>query len=137
MSILTDVVVLSARSELKAKREGGEELELLGELEWSVGGVRPVTLPAFKALGRVVTRTVAVVVDHVEDVALRPLLGHRVFIVGTEHVQVVVYTHVNVVVSTVEPDWTEAKDENISVWKISEGLQLQMEWEDKISNCVM
>lgn len=91
----------------------------------------PVTLPAFEALGRVVTGAVAVVVDHVEDVALHPLLRHRVFIVGTEHIQVVVYTHVNVVVSTVEPDWTEDKEENVSVWKTDEGLQLQMEWKIK------
>jgi hypothetical protein len=51
--------------------------------------------------------------------------------VGTEHVQVVVYTHVNVVVSTMEPDWTEGKEENVSVWKTDEGLQLQMEWKIK------
>lgn len=63
----------------------------------------PVTLPAFEALGRVVTGAVAVVVDHVEDVVLCPLLWDRVQVVGTEDVQVVVYTHVDVVVTPVEP----------------------------------
>lgn len=64
--------------------------------------MRPVALPALEALGGVVARAVAVVVDHVEDIALGALLGHRVFIVGTVDIQVVVYAHVDVVVSTVE-----------------------------------
>lgn len=106
MATLTDVVVFSARSELEAQGEGREELELLRELERSVRGVRPVALPAFEALGRVVARAVAVVVDHVQDVALRPLLRHRVFIVGTVDIQIVVYAHVNVVVPAMEPGWT-------------------------------
>lgn len=74
--VLTDVVVLSARSELEAQGKGGEELELLRELERPVGRVRPVALPALETLGGVVTRAVAVVVDHVEDVALGPLHRH-------------------------------------------------------------
>ncbi len=102
-SWLTDVVVFSARSELEAQREGSEQLELLRELERSVRGVRPVALPAFEALGGVVARAVAVVVNHVEDIALRPLLRHRVFIVRTVDIQVVVYAHVDVVVPTMEP----------------------------------
>lgn len=73
---LTDVVVFSARSELEAQGEGSEELELLRELERSVGRVRPVALPAFEALGGVVTRAVAIIIDHVEDVALGPLHWH-------------------------------------------------------------
>lgn len=100
---LTDVVVLSARSELEAQGEGGEELELLRELERSVGRVRPVALPAFEALGGVVARAVAIVVDHVEDVALGPLQGHRVLVVRAVDIQVVVYAHVDVVVPTMEP----------------------------------
>lgn len=65
--------------------------------------MRPVALPAFEALGGVVARAVAVVVNHVEDIALRPLLRHRVFIVRTVDIQVVVYAHVDVVVPTMEP----------------------------------
>ena len=65
--------------------------------------MRPVALPAFEALGGVVARAVAIVVDHVEDIALRPLLRHRVFVVRTVDIQVVVYADVDVVVSTVEP----------------------------------
>lgn len=100
---LTYVVVLSARSELEAQGEGGEELELLRELERSVGRVRPVALPAFEALGGVVTRAVAIIVDHVEDVALSPLHWHRVLIVRAVDIQVVVNAHVDVVVPTMEP----------------------------------
>ncbi len=101
--ILTDVVILSARPELEAQRERCEELELLGELERAVGRVRPVALPALEAFGRVVTRAVAVVVDHVEHIALGSLLRDRVLIVRTVHIQVVIYTDVDVIVSTVKP----------------------------------
>ncbi len=101
--ILTDVVILSARPELEAQRERREELELLGELERAVGRVRPVALPALEAFGRVVTRAVAVVVDHVEHIALGSLLRDRVLIMRTVHIQVVVYTDVDVIVSTVKP----------------------------------
>lgn len=62
-----------------------------------------VTLPTFEALGGVVAGAVTVVVDHVEHVALRPLLRHRVLVVRAEHVQVVVDAHVDVVIATVEP----------------------------------
>lgn len=100
---LTDIVVLSARSELKAQGEGSEELELLRELERSVRRVRPIALPAFEAFGGVVARAVAIVVDHVEDVALGPLERHWLFVVRTVDIQVVVYAHVDVVVPTMEP----------------------------------
>ena len=69
--------------------------------------MRPVALPALEALGGVVARAVAVVVDHVQDVALRPLHRHRVLVVGTVHVQVVVDADVDVVVTAVEPDGGE------------------------------
>ncbi len=65
--------------------------------------MRPVALPAFEALGSVITCAVAVVVDHIEDIALCPLLRHCVFIVRTVDIQVVVYAHVDVVVPTMEP----------------------------------
>ena len=65
--------------------------------------MRPVALPALEALGGVVARAVAVVVDHVQDVALGPLHRHRVLVVGTVHVQVVVDADVDVVVAAVEP----------------------------------
>lgn len=101
--ILTYVIILAARSKLKAQRERREELKLLGELERAVGRVRSVTLPAFEAFGRVIARAVAVIVHHVENVTLRPLLRHRVFIVRAVHVQIVINTHVDVIVSTLEP----------------------------------
>lgn len=67
--------------------------------------MRPVALPAFEALGGVVACAVAIIVDHVEDVTLRPLLRHCVFVVGTVDIQVVIYAHVDVVVSTMESSW--------------------------------
>lgn len=79
-------------------------MELLGELEGPVGGVWPVTLPALEALGRVVAGAVAVVVDHVEDVALGPFLRDRVLVVRAVDVQVVVDADIDVVVSAVEPE---------------------------------
>lgn len=97
-----DIVVFSARSELEAQGKGSEELELLWELERPVRGVRPVAFPALEALRGVVARAVAIVVDHVEDIALRSLLRHCVFIVRTVDIQVVVYAHVDVVVTTKE-----------------------------------
>lgn len=101
--LLTDVVVLSAWSEFKAQGERSEELKLLRKLQRSVWGVGSVALPALKALGGVVTCAVAIVVDHVEDVALCPLFRHRVFIMRAVDIQVVVYAHVNMVVTTMEP----------------------------------
>lgn len=65
--------------------------------------MRPVALPTFEALGGVVARAVAIIVDHVEDVSFCPLLRHRVFIVRTVDIQVVVYAHVDVVVPSMEP----------------------------------
>lgn len=102
--VLTDVVVLSAGAELEAQREGSEELELLGELERAIGRQRPVALPPLEAFGRVVARAVAVVVDHVEDVALGALVRHRARVVRTVDVQVVVDADVDVVVAPVKPD---------------------------------
>lgn len=67
--------------------------------------MRPVAFPAFKAFGGVVTRAIAIIVDHVEDVALCPFLRHCVFIVRTVDVKVVVYAHIDVVIPTVEPGW--------------------------------
>lgn len=103
-AVLTDVVILSAGAELKAQGERREELELFGELERSVGRERPVALPSLEAFGGVIAGAVAVVVHHVEDVALGALVRHRGAVVRAEHVQVVVYAHVDVVVATVKPD---------------------------------
>lgn len=111
---LTDVVVFSAWPEFEAQGEGSEELELLRKLERSVGRVRPVALPTLEALGGVVARAVAIVVDHVEDVALGALLRHRVLIVRTVDVQVVVYADVNVVVPAMEPVCNETEESNSS-----------------------
>lgn len=71
--LLTDVVVLVSRAELEAQREGCKELELLGELERPTGAQWPITLPALEAPDEVVAGDVAVVADHVEDVALHTL----------------------------------------------------------------
>lgn len=73
--------------------------------------MRPVAFPAFKAFGGVVTRAIAIIVDHVEDVALCPFLRHCVFIVRTVDVKVVVYAHIDVVIPTVEPGWEKKKKE--------------------------
>lgn len=74
--------------------------------------MRPVALPALEALGGVVARAVAIVVDHVEDVALGALLRYRVFIVRTVDVQVVVDAHVDVVVPAMEPVCNETEKSN-------------------------
>lgn len=64
--------------------------------------MRPVALPALEALGGVVTRAVAIVVDHVEDIALCLRFRHCVFIVRTVDIQVVIYAHVDMVVTTMK-----------------------------------
>lgn len=124
-SWLTDVVVFSARSELKAQGEGSEELELLWKLERSIGWVWPVALPTFEALGSVVTRAVAIIVNHVENIALRPLLRHWVLVVRTVDIQIVVYAHVNVVVPTMKPGCkTETRQgEKLTFWYLNEVLR--------------
>lgn len=76
--------------------------------------MRPVALPAFETLCCVVARTVAVVVDHVEDVALRPLLRDRVHVVGTVYVQIIVDAYVDVVVSSVEP--VKRREATVSIY---------------------
>lgn len=110
MIILTYIVVFSAWSELETQRERGEELKLLRELERPVGRVGPIALPAFEARRCVVTRAVAVVVDHVQHVALGPLLRHGVHVVWTVDIQVVVDAHVKVVVTSVKSVKSIKKD---------------------------
>lgn len=44
-TVLTAVVVMTAGEELKAQREGGEPLDLLGEAHRAVGSVWSVALP--------------------------------------------------------------------------------------------
>lgn len=102
LTILTYIVVFSAWSELEAQWKWGEELKLLRELERPVGRVGPIALPAFEPRRRVVTGAVAVVVDHVQHVALGPFLWHGVHVVGTVDVQVVVDAHVKVVVTSIK-----------------------------------
>lgn len=65
--------------------------------------MRPVALPTLEAFGCVITGAVAIVVHHVEDIALCPLLRHGVLIVWAVDVKVVVNADVDVVVSTVKP----------------------------------
>lgn len=73
----------------------------------------PVAFPALEALGGVIACAVAIVVDHVEHVALCPLLGNCVFVVWTVHVQVVIYAHVDMVVSAMEPR-SEEKNKKVT-----------------------
>ena len=90
---LTDVVVLVSHVELVAQGEGAVALELLGELDGRVGGVRPVALPALEAQLRV-AGAVAAVTDHVEHVLLggAPLAG---VVVRAVDVQVVINIHLH------------------------------------------
>lgn len=97
-----DIIILSSWAEFEAEGEGGEELELLGELERPVGGQGPVALPALEPFGGVVAGAIAVVVHHVEDVALRPVVRHRADVVRAVDVKVVVDAHVDVVIATVK-----------------------------------
>lgn len=75
-NLLTYIIILSARPELKTQGEGCEELELLRELEWPIRRVWSVALPTFEALGCVITSAVAIIVHHIENIALSPLLRH-------------------------------------------------------------
>lgn len=75
----------------------------------------PVAFPAFKALGGVVTCAVAIIVDHVEDIAFRPFFRHRVFIVRTVDIQVVVNAHIDVIVSTMELGVGPVPEDGVSV----------------------
>lgn len=100
--ILTDIIVFSARTKLKAQGKGGEELELLWELEWPIRRQRPVALPAFEAFGSVVTWAVAIIVDHVENVAFRPLVWDCTGVVRTVNIKVVVDADVNMVIAPVK-----------------------------------
>ena len=92
--LLTDVVVLVARAELEAQREGREELELLGELERAPGRRGPVALPALEAALPVVAGGVAFAVDHVQHLVLHALgRRQRCSVVRAVNVQVVVDAH--------------------------------------------
>lgn len=77
--------------------------------------MRPVAFPAFKAFGGVVTRAIAIIVDHVEDVALCPFLRHCVFIVRTVDVKVVVYAHIDVVIPTMELGVGSVPEDSVAV----------------------
>lgn len=79
-------------------------MELLRELQRAVGRQGPVALPAFEALGGVVAGAVAVVVHHVKDVALGPLIGDRADVVRTVDVKVVVDADIDVVIAPVKPE---------------------------------
>lgn len=88
--LLTDVVVLVSWAELEAQREGCKELELLRELEWPTGAQWPIALPAFEASDEMIAGDVAVIANHVEDVALHALGWERRLVVRTVDVQVVI-----------------------------------------------
>lgn len=112
--ILTDIVIFSAWTKFETQWEWCEELKLLGELQGPVGRVRPVALPALETFRRGVARTVAVVVDHIEDVAFRPLLRDRVHVVGTVYVQIIINAYVDVVVSSDEP--VKRREASVSIY---------------------
>lgn len=113
--ILTDVVVLVSGAELEAKREGGEELEFLGESERPVWTLRPVALPALKAPHPVLTAQIAVVVDHEEDVALHAAVGLRALVVRAINVQIVIDVDRHGVFSMPKPGNTQNTDLNLNL----------------------
>lgn len=93
-----------SRSELEAQGEGSEELELLGEAQGPVGTSGAVALPAFEATHPVLAGSVALVVDHEQDVALHAAVGRRPLVVRTVDVQIVVDVHCHSVLSMPEPE---------------------------------
>lgn len=106
LSILTDVEILPAWPELKSQWEGREELELFRELQWSIWGMRPITLPPLEPFGSVITGAVAIKVHHVQNIAFGLIIWHRIFIVRAEHIQVVIDADVDVVVASLESEIT-------------------------------
>lgn len=100
--ILTDVVVFVAWAKLKAQREGCEQLELLWELKGPVRTHWAVAFPALKAFHVVVAGGVAIIIDHVKDVAFHALLRKMVLVVRTVDVQVVVDGHLHSVLTMQE-----------------------------------
>lgn len=100
-----------SRTELKAQREGREELELLREAQRAVGALRPVALPSLEAAHAVLARGVAIVVHHEEDVALHPAVRLRGVVVGAVDVQVIVDADCHGVFPMPKPDGRERKDE--------------------------
>jgi len=89
--------------ELEAQAEGREELELLREAQRPVGPAGPVALPALEAAHPVLAGSVALVVDHEQDVALHAPVGRRALVVRTVDVQVVVDVHRHPVLAVPEP----------------------------------
>lgn len=89
--------------ELKAQREGSEELELLREAQGSVGTAGAVALPALEAAHPVLAGGVALVVDHEQDVALHAPVGRGTLVVRAVDVQIVVDVHCHPVLPVPEP----------------------------------
>lgn len=116
LSVLTDVEILPAWPELKSQWEGREELELFWELQWSIWGMRPITLPPLEPFGSVITGAVAIKVHHVQNVALCLIFWHWVFIVRAEHIQVVIDADIDVVVTSLESEITEELKRKHSGW---------------------
>lgn len=92
-----------SRPELEAQGEGCEELELLREAQGSVETAGTVALPAFEASHPVLAGSVALVVDHEQDVALHAPVGRGALIVRTVDVQIVVDINRHPVLSVPEP----------------------------------
>lgn len=90
-------------SELEAQGEGREELELLREAQGSVGTAGTVALPALEAAHPVLAGSVALVVDHEQNVALHAPVRRRALVVGTVDVQVVVDVDRHPVLAVPEP----------------------------------
>ena len=117
---LTDVVILLANVELVAQREGAVALELLGELDGRVRGMRPVALPPLEAQLRV-TIPVAAVTDHVEDVLLSG--AHHalaVVVMRAVDVQVVVDVHLHRVSLPTQTGQKEITKTITNPWKMLE-----------------
>lgn len=92
-----------SRSELKTKREGGEELKLLREAQGSVRTLGPVTLPPLEAPHAVLTGEVTIMVDHEQDVALHATVRLGRLVVRTVHVQIVIDAHGHRIFTLPEP----------------------------------
>lgn len=95
-SILTDIIVFSPGTKLKAQGKGGKELELLWELEWTVA------LPTFEAFSSVLTWAVAIIVDHVENVAFSTPVWDCAGVMWTVNIKIVVDADVNMVITPVK-----------------------------------
>lgn len=114
---LTDVVIFVACVELVAQGEGAVPLELLGKFDGAVRRVRAITFPTLEALADV-AGPVALIVHHIKNVLLHPMVGDGLIVVRTVDVQVVIDVHLDGVAITPQ---AERKKETQVVRTFCEG----------------